>query len=354
MNRLVLIDGHAILYRAYHALPTSLTTSTGQIVNAVYGFTSMLLRVVAELKPTHLIVVFDTPEPTFRNKLYKDYQIQRPKADPEFISQIDVVKKVVREMNIPIFECPGFEADDVIGTLAFQASDLKVKDSRRSGIHDAADAHSSQAASGQNSKIGEPMETIIVTGDRDMLQLVNEQIKLYMPVKGLSQSKLYGEPEVVERMGVTPFQIIDYKGFVGDPSDNYPGIPGIGPKSAEKLLGKWGTLENVYKHLSDIDGKLAGKLIQHKESALLSKRLATIVIDAPVTFDEEKCILKNFDTPNVHQLFEEFGFRSLISRLGVKNKESRRSGIHDAVITPPIQSGSKTASGQTTLFSIFL
>lgn len=323
MNRFVLIDGHAILYRAYHALPTSLTTSTGQIVNAVYGFTSMLLRAVEELKPTHLIVVFDTPEPTFRNKLYKEYQIQRPKADPEFISQIDVVKKVVREMNIPIFECPGFEADDVIGTLAHQASDFTEED----------------------------IETIIVTGDRDMLQLVNEQIKLYMPVKGLSQSKLYGEKEVEERMGVTPSQIIDYKGLVGDPSDNYPGIAGIGPKSAEKLLAAWGTLENIYVHLSDIDGKTAQKLVEHKASALLSKQLATIATDAPVTFDLETCILKNFDRPNVHHLFAEFGFRSLIPRLGAKNKESRRKvGIHDAVILSRRPSGSKTASGQATLF----
>ena len=293
MNRLVLIDGHAILYRAYHALPTSLTTSTGQIVNAVYGFTSMLLRVVAELKPTHLIVVFDTPEPTFRNKLYKEYQIQRPKADPEFISQIDVVKKVVREMNISIFECPGFEADDVIGTLAHQASDFTEED----------------------------IETIIVTGDRDMLQLVNEQIKLYMPVKGLSLSKLYGEKEVEERMGVTPSQIIDYKGLVGDPSDNYPGIAGIGPKSAEKLLAAWGTLKNIYVHLSDIDGKTAQKLVEHKASALLSKQLATIATDAPVTFDLEACILKNFDRPNVHHLFAEFGFRSLIPRLGGNKRQ---------------------------------
>ena len=244
MNRLVLIDGHAILYRAYHALPTTLTTSSGQIVNAVYGFTSMLLRVIAELKPTHLIVVFDTPEQTFRNKLYKDYQIQRPKADDEFIAQIGVVKKVVAEMGIPMSEKAGFEADDVIGSIAFQAKNLKVK-SQKSTLR----LRSGQEvkSTSQNSKIE---EIIIVTSDRDMLQLVNDKVKLYMPVKGLSLSKLYGEKEVEERMGVKSSQIVDYKGLVGDPSDNYPGIPGIGPKSAEKLLGQWGTLENIYAHLS--------------------------------------------------------------------------------------------------------
>ncbi|OGG25760.1 hypothetical protein A2960_05455 [Candidatus Gottesmanbacteria bacterium RIFCSPLOWO2_01_FULL_39_12b] len=292
MNRLVLIDGHAILYRAYHALPTSLTTPKGQIINAVYGFTSMLLKVISELKPTHLIVVFDTPQPTFRNKLYKDYQIQRPKADEEFIVQIDLVKKVVNEMNIPLFECPGFEADDVIGTV--------VKQYRK-----------------------ENSETIVVTSDRDMLQLINGKVKLYMPVKGLSISKLYGEKEAEERMGVKSSQIVDYKGLVGDPSDNYPGIPGIGPKSAEKLLRVWGTLENIYAHLSSIDGKLAEKLLEHKDSALLSKQLATIVVNAPVTFNPEACILKNFDRPNVHNLFAEFGFRSLIPRLRSDNIQQK-------------------------------
>ncbi len=313
MNRLVLIDGHAILYRAYHAFPTSLTTSSGQIVNAVYGFTSILLRVISELKPTHLIVVFDTPEPTFRNKLYKDYQIQRPKADDEFIAQIGVVKKVVAEMGIPMSEKAGFEADDVIGSLAFQAKNLKVKSQKLK-----------VKSTSQNSKIE---EIIIVTSDRDMLQLVNDKVKLYMPVKGLSLSKLYGEKEVEERMGVKSSQIVDYKGLVGDPSDNYPGIPGIGPKSAEKLLGQWGTLENIYAHLSEIDGKLSEKLIEHKKSAFLSKQLATIVIDAPVTFDLEECILKNFDRPNVHHLFAEFGFRSLVPRLsdGAMKQSSDRA-----------------------------
>ena len=287
-----MIDGHAILYRAYHALPTSLTTPKGQIINAVYGFTSMLLKVISELKPTHLIVVFDTPQPTFRNKLYKDYQIQRPKADEEFIVQIDLVKKVVNEMNIPLFECPGFEADDVIGTV--------VKQYRK-----------------------ENSETIVVTSDRDMLQLINGKVKLYMPVKGLSISKLYGEKEAEERMGVKSSQIVDYKGLVGDPSDNYPGIPGIGPKSAEKLLRVWGTLENIYAHLSSIDGKLAEKLLEHKDSALLSKQLATIVVNAPVTFNPEACILKNFDRPNVHNLFAEFGFRSLIPRLRSDNIQQK-------------------------------
>lgn len=289
MNRLVIIDGHAILHRAYHALPP-LTTSKGLIVNAVYGFTSMLLRVIETLKPTHLVVAFDTPEPTFRNKLFKDYQIQRPKADEEFISQIATVKNVVSEMGIPMFEKAGFEADDVIGTIAAKA---------------------------------DTDEVVIVTGDRDMLQLVDGKTKIYMPVKGLSQSKLYGKDEVEEKYGIKPYQVVDYKALVGDASDNYPGVAGIGPKTAISLLHEYGSFEEIYNHLDDIkSSSIREKLINGKEGGVLSKKLATIVKDAPVNFELEKCKLASFDTPLVRWLFEEMEFRSLIPRLSGRNQKS--------------------------------
>lgn len=313
MKRLVVIDGHAILHRAYHALPP-LTTSKGEAVNAVYGFTSMLLRVIETLKPTHLAVAFDRPEPTFRNKLYKDYQIQRPKADDEFISQIDLVKKVVSEMGIPIFEKAGFEADDVIGTLA-----------RKSDTD----------------------EVIIVTGDRDMLQLVDGKIGVYMPVKGLSESKLYKSQEVEEKFGVRPSQIVDYKALVGDASDNYPGVAGIGPKTASSLLSRFKTLETIYKKMDKIESEKVKKALDdHLKSAEMAKQLAKIVCDVPIKLDIDKCKLPNLDRPNVHQLFEEFEFWSLIPRLGGNNKQSRRSGIHGAVVAH----SSQTAPEQATLF----
>jgi len=290
MNRLVLIDGHAILHRAYHALPP-LTTSKGEIVNAVYGFSSMLLRVIADLKPTHIAVAFDTPEPTFRNKLFKDYQIQRPKVDEEFIPQIDLVKKLVREMGIPTFEKVGFEADDVIGTLAKKA---------------------------------DVDEVVIVTGDRDILQLVDDKIGVYMPVKGLSQSKLYGEKEVEEKFGIKVTQIIDYKALVGDPADNYPGVSGIGPKTAASLLSRFKTLEQLYEQVHKVESvKVRKALNENKESAEMAKKLATIVTNIPIEIDLDKCQLKNFDRPNVHHLFEELEFRSLIPRLGSKIKEQK-------------------------------
>ena len=296
MNRLVIIDGHAILYRAYHALPTSLTTSKGQMVNAVYGFTSMLLRVVAELKPTHLIVAFDTPEPTFRNKLYEDYQIQRPKADDDFISQIGMVKKLVTEMGIVRYEKPGFEADDVIGTLAFQASSHTNKEQQ--------------------------FEVIIVSGDRDMLQLVNDRVKIYMPVKGLSESKLYGTIEVEEKYSIKPAQIVDYKALVGDPSDNYPGVAGIGPKTASSLIFRFKSFEKLYEHLEEIESvKVKTALKANEKLAKVSRKLARILTDVPLQVNWEQCILRNFDREDVHLLFDELGFRSLIPRLSQKNKK---------------------------------
>lgn len=300
MNRLVIIDGHAILHRAYHALPP-LTTSKGIPINAVYGFTSMLLRVVAELKPTHLIVAFDTPEPTFRNKLYEDYQIQRPKADDDFISQIDLVKKLVTEMGIARYEKPGFEADDIIGTLALAATKAKLK---------------------TQSLKQTDFEVIIVSGDRDMLQLVNGKVKIYMPVKGLSESKLYGEKEVEEKYSLKPSQIVDYKALVGDPSDNYPGVAGIGPKTASALISRFKSFDQLYAHLDEIESqKIKTALKENEKLAKVSRKLAKIMTDVPLKINWSGCILRNFDREDVYLLFDELGFRSLIPRLNSKNRQ---------------------------------
>jgi len=335
MNRLVLIDGHAILHRAYHALPP-LTTAKGQLINAAFGFTSMLLRVISDLKPTHLAVAFDRPKPTFRKKLFVNYQAQRPKMADELSSQIETVHKVLNEMQIPIFELDGYEADDLLGTIAQQVksstpirSGSKLKVSRLSGIYDAVNTHrlrrladgGSQTASGQSGKIE---EVVIVTGDRDILQLIDNKVKVYMPVKGLSESKLYGEKEVEEKFGVKPTQIVDYKALTGDPSDNYLGVAGVGPKTASLLLQRFETLEQIYKHIKDIDSEKVRKALEvNIESANLAKQLATIVTNVPIRVDLEKCKLGNLDRPNVHSLFEEMEFRTLIPRLGKGAKVQR-------------------------------
>lgn len=283
MKRLVLIDGNAILHRAFHALPP-LTTSNGELVNAVFGFTSMLLRVFEELRPEYVAVCFDRPAPTFRKKKFDNYQAQRPEMSQDLFGQIERVKQVVVTMNIPIYEMDGFEADDVIGTISKQAGK-------------------------------EGLETVIVTGDRDIMQLVDENTKVFAPIKGLSDAKMFDEKGVFERMGVMPIQIPDYKGLVGDSSDNYPGVSGIGPKTATDLLLKYKTLKNIYDNLDKIPGKTGEKLKNDKENADLSFYLATIVRDAPVKLELSKCKLTDYDWEKVAELFDELEFRSLIPRL---------------------------------------
>lgn len=299
MSRLVLIDGNAILHRAYHALPLSLTTPDGQPTNAVYGFVSMLLNVIETLKPTHLAVAFDRPKPTFRKELFKDYQAQRPEMETALVSQIEKVHKVVIALGIPIFEKDGFEADDVIASLASQVSSKSQPWADRP----------------LDEKIN---EVVVVTGDRDLLQLVNHKVKLFMPVKGLTESKLFGEKEAEERMGVTPKQIPDFKALAGDPSDNYPGVAGIGPKTAVNLLKEFGSVANLYKQLDKVaNPSVREKLAKDKDNAMLSYKLATVVSDAPVKFDPAKAELAtDLLTREVIEVFGSLGFRTLLKRLG--------------------------------------
>lgn len=301
MKRLVLIDGHAILHRAYHAFPASLTTRKGEQINAVYGFTKILLTVLKDLHPEYIAVTFDLPKPTFRHKEYVGYQVQRPKTDRELVDQINRVNQVVRSLNIPIFSKEGYEADDVIGTLARQAE--------KKGV-----------------------ETVIITGDRDIMQLVNTRVKVYAPVRGFIEAQLFGENEVKKLLGVKPEQIIDYKALVGDASDNYPGVPGIGPKTAVRLLIAYGNLAGVYKNLKKIKPIISHKLVKGRESALLSQKLATIVTNAPVKLDLKACRVHDYDQGKAIELFKELEFRSLINKLpGVESdgKEESLKALKD-------------------------
>ncbi|MFC1727650.1 5'-3' exonuclease H3TH domain-containing protein [Patescibacteria group bacterium] len=300
MRKLVLIDGHAILYRAYHAFPKTLRTRRGELVNAVYGFTRMLLKVVEDLSPACLAVAFDLPGPTFRHHAFVGYQAQRPKADEEMINQIERVFEVVKTLNIPIFTADGFEADDVMGTLAKQAVPKKIK---------------SQKSNLKTKMKKSKLEVIIVTGDKDIMQLVRRGVSVYSPVKGFSQAKLYRSKEVIDLLGVRPDQIIDYKALVGDPSDNYPGVPGVGPKTAEELLGKYDDLETIYKNLEKIRPVVAKRLAEGKDSAYLSQELAKIVTNAPVKLSLKACRVHDYDHQKVKELFEKLEFKSLINKL---------------------------------------
>ena len=293
MKRLVLIDGHAILHRAYHAFPSTLKTRRGELVNAVYGFTRILLTVLEDLKPNFLAVAFDLPGPTFRHQEYVGYQLQRPEMDKELSGQIKRVYQLVKTLNIPAFTSSNFEADDVIGTLAKQAALKKV-------------------------------EVMIVTGDRDMMQLVNQKVKVYAPKRGFAEPEIFDEKKVKIFLGVNPKQIIDYKALVGDASDNYPGVSGIGPKTAVELLNQYGDLKTIYKNLKKIKPLLAQKLKDGQDNACLSQKLATIVTKVPLKLNLKACLVHDYDHQKAVKLFEELEFKSLINKLPGFKKEKEK------------------------------
>ncbi|MFC1646864.1 5'-3' exonuclease H3TH domain-containing protein [Patescibacteria group bacterium] len=313
MNRLVIIDGNAILHRAFHALPP-LTDPEGKVVNAVYGFTSMLFKLYSDLAPSHIAVCFDRPEPTFRKKMFKDYQIHRPEMDETLVPQIERVHSVVESLGIPIFEKAGFEADDVIGTLSHKILNSKFEFLNKSQI--------------QNSNDQKRIDQIIiVTGDKDILQLVEEgKVYVYMPTKGLSQSMLYGEKETMEKIGVKPNQVPDFKALAGDSSDNYPGVEGIGPKTAISLLEQSGTVEKLYKNLKkgkyEMSEKVLERLVKDKKNAMLSLDLATIRKNVPIKIKLTQ--IDSLDTNRAREELAKLGFKSLLKRLANTNEKETK------------------------------
>lgn len=303
MEKLILIDGNAILHRAYHALPSSLTTPDGQPVNAVYGFFAMLIKILEEQKPKYLIVCFDRAAPTFRQALFAGYHENRAEMADDLVSQVAIIYDALTKMKVCMMGVDGYEADDLIGTLAHQAAGVK-------------------------------MEVIIVTGDRDMLQLINNHVKVLMPVLGITKMKLMDEKAVEEKYGVKPSQFIDYKALIGDASDNYPGVTGIGPKTAAVLLQKLGTFENLYQHLDQVSAKIAGQLATDAEQAALAKKLATILTDVPISFDKKESSVSQFDIPAVQKAFAALGIKSLQKRLPgyteeMTNKEIEKDKSED-------------------------
>src|SRR3989344_2814497 len=316
MSKLVLIDGNAILHRAYHALPP-LTTRSGEPINAVYGLVSMLLRIIQDLKPTHIVACFDRKEPTFRHKAFKAYQAQRPPTEKDLSSQFEKAKSVLTAMNIPIFEMAGYEADDIIGTIAEQSIGISNSEILISKQIPNPKLQIPNKRNNTPNTIHRPQveEVVIVTGDKDQFQLVNDNVKLYMPVTGLSNAKLMGEEEIIEKMGVKPEQIPDFKALVGDPSDNYKGVAGIGPKTASDLLIRFGTLKGVYENLDKIAASVREKLEKDKDNAELSLKLAKIVTDVLVEFDLKSAGMWRVDDPQVLALFSQFGFKTLTNRV---------------------------------------
>ncbi|PIT97798.1 MAG: DNA polymerase I [Candidatus Andersenbacteria bacterium CG10_big_fil_rev_8_21_14_0_10_54_11] len=281
-QKLVLLDSYALIHRAYHALPP-MTADDGMPTNAVYGFTTMLLKVLSSVKPTHVAAAFDLAGPTFRHEEFADYKAHRAKPDEDLIVQFDLVRAVVRAFNIPIFEKEGFEADDVIGTVADQAADS--------------------------------VPVVIVTGDMDALQLVDDRVSVLTPGRGPTQTVMYDEAAVQEQFGFTPALLADYKGLRGDPSDNIPGVAGVGDKTAKELVSRYGSIEDIYTHLEELPARAKGRLAGQREAALQSRRLATIRRDVPVQFDLAAAAVHDFDPAAVRAVFGRLGFRSLLTKI---------------------------------------
>jgi DNA polymerase I len=292
MKLLLLIDGNAMLHRAFHAMPE--LTKNGQMVNAVYGFFSMLINVMAERRPTHVAVCFDRSKPTIRQTMYAGYHAHRPPMADGLSGQIATVDLLLEKMKAPIFALDGYEGDDMIGTIATKVAE-KDKD----------------------------MHVLIVTGDRDMLQLVTEQIHVLMPIVGLTKTVEFDPQAVEEKYGVKPSQFIDYKALIGDASDGYPGVNGIGPKTAANLLKEYKTFESLYEQIGDLPEKIGTKLALDAEQAALAKKLAAIITDAPMQLDLKLCEVRGFDLRALHQEFQTLGFNSLIGRLEARFPETK-------------------------------
>jgi DNA polymerase-1 len=292
-KKLVLFDAHAILHRAYHALPDFMS-SKGEPTGGLYGLSTMLIRIIGELKPDYMAACYDRPEATFRKEAFDGYKAQRKKADDELIAQMIRSRDIFNAFDIPVYEKAGFEADDVIGTICCQAENL-------------------------------PVDIIIASGDMDTLQLANDKkVQIYTLKKGLSETIMYDEDAVVERFGFGPALLPDYKGLRGDPSDNIPGVAGIGEKTATDLLVNFGSIEDIYAKLkkdeaafkeAGIKDRIVALLKDNEEEALFSKMLATIKCDVPITFDLPKAEWKDAcDMNKIETLFSQLDFRSLLPR----------------------------------------
>jgi DNA polymerase-1 len=286
--RLYLIDGHALAYRTYYALTRASdgsrwVTKSGEPTAGTYGFVSVLLRLIEQETPEYLAVSFDTGR-TFRDDLYEDYKATREKMPDDLQPQIDRIRQLVQAFNIPVLEAEGYEADDVLGTAARLAS-------------------------------GQDVDVIILTGDRDLLQLATESIHILLSGQKLSEAAEFGPLQVAEKYGVTPDQLVDLKALVGDASDNIPGVRGIGEKTATALLQQFGSLDEIYTQMEQVPPRFRTKLDEGREAAYLSRTLGKIVNDAPIVFELEACRLKPYDRELVADLFRELEFRSLLSRL---------------------------------------
>lgn len=285
LKKLILIDGNSIAYRAFFALPL-LNNDKGIHTNAVYGFTMMLTKILEEEKPTHILVAFDAGKTTFRHETYSEYKGTRQKTPPELSEQFPLIRELLDAHGIERYELENYEADDIIGTLSKKAEE-------------------------------EGFTVKVISGDKDMTQLVSPKTTVMITRKGITDMEAYTPAHVEEKYGLKPHQIIDMKGLMGDSSDNIPGVPGIGEKTAIKLLKQFPTVEELLSHIGEVSGKkLQEKLEAHKEQALMSKELATIHRDIPLSISIEQAAYRHADPEKLRHLYQELGFKSMLEKMG--------------------------------------
>lgn len=288
-DRLIILDSNALLHRAFHALPP-LTTKSGQETGAVYGFLLTFLKALKDTGANYAVACFDTKAKTFRHEKFEDYKAQRPATPPGIVSQISVMKEVLRALGIPVFAMEGFEADDLIATICQEALTQK-----------------------------NDLEIFVVSGDLDNLQLVNDKVKVYTLGKGIKDTVIYDAQKVKERFGVDPLQMNDFKALTGDASDNVPGVPGIGKTTAADLIQRFGSIKNLYDEISTDTAVLKPKIKEllkaNKNLAFLSLELVQTKKDIDMDFKIEDCEFGNFDKTAVENIFKKLQFNSLIEKI---------------------------------------
>ncbi|MGM0652740.1 MAG: DNA polymerase I [Bacillota bacterium] len=289
-RKLVIIDGNSLLYRAFYALPP-LQNRRGEYTNAVYGFTTMLTKLLESEQPDYIAVAFDPAKPSFRVRIDQSYKAQREKTPPELSEQVERTRDILKAMKIPIFVVDDFEADDVIGTLADQF-------------------------------VEEGREVTVVSGDADLLQLIGDGVTVMLTKKGITQMEKYDYKLLKDKYGLAPEQVIDFKALKGDPSDNIPGVPGIGDKTARNLLEEYGTLENIYDNIDQLKPKMASKLQEYREPLYTGRELVTLRRDVPIDCDWEACRYSEPDYEKLIDIFSELEFKSLV-------KKYKPAGSHD-------------------------
>lgn len=284
-GKLLILDSNSILHRCFHALP-SLTTKKGELVNAVYGFLLVLFKAIKEIQPDYVVACFDFPAKTFRHQKFSDYKATRPPLPRDLASQIPKLKEILLVLKVPFFEKEGFEADDIISTVAKKAEN-KVS------------------------------EIYILSGDFDTLQLASKKIKIQILTKGIKEPLIFDEKKVLEKFGILPNQIPDFKALVGDQSDNIPGLPGIGEKTAVQILKNFGSLENFYKksQSENLKAQIKKILIENKEKVFLFRELAKLKNDLNLDFKIEECRFGKFDPQKLKEVFQKFEFYSLLKRI---------------------------------------